>query len=230
MIPDLHLTGDSQCFPFYTYNEDGTNRRENITDESLAAFQTHYADPTITKQDIFAYIYALLQHPDYRTRYKENLKRELPRIPFVANAATFRSLADAGNTLLILHTSYETADEYPLKDEFDPDATLAETFHVEKMRLLDDRTAIRINPYLTLRGIPPTAHDYKLGSRSALDWVIDQYRVKGDSDPNRADDPGYIVSLVKRIVTVSVKTVEIVAGLPPLGLGNSDAETDTVAV
>ena len=90
------------------------------------------------------------------------------------------------------------------------------------MRLIEDKTVLQINPYLTLRGIPPEAHTYKLGNRSALDWVIDQYRVRGDSDPNRADEPEYIVRLVKRVVTVSIETMRIVASLPDLGLAARD--------
>ena len=73
-IPDLMPQGGSQCFPFYTYNEDGTNRRENITDWALEQFQAHYKDSTITKWDIFYYTYAVLHHPHYRTRYAANLK------------------------------------------------------------------------------------------------------------------------------------------------------------
>jgi predicted helicase len=86
LLPDLHLIGSDafQCFPFYTYAEDGTNRRENITDWALEQFRSHYGDPSITKWDIFHYVYAVLHHPDYRQRYAANLRRELPRIPFVA--------------------------------------------------------------------------------------------------------------------------------------------------
>jgi predicted helicase len=86
VIPDLHLCAAidaHQSFPFYVYDEDGTNRRENITDWALSHFQQQYADPTITKWDIFYYIYALLHHPAYRERFAANLKRELPRIPMV---------------------------------------------------------------------------------------------------------------------------------------------------
>ena len=90
-------------------------------------------------------------------------------------------------------------------------------FHVGKMALNKEKDAVRVNPHLTLRGIPPSAHDYKLGSRSALDWVIDQYRIKGEGDPNRAADPQYIVRLVKRVVTVSVETVRLVGEMPGLG-------------
>ena len=80
-LTDVHFTGDSQCFPFYTYNEDGTNRQENITDWALAEFRTHYGDDTISKWDIFHYNYALLHHPAYREKYEMNLKRDLPHIP-----------------------------------------------------------------------------------------------------------------------------------------------------
>src|SRR5207248_6130145 len=87
------ITGNSatQCFPFYTYNEDGTNRRENITDWALAQFRAQYGDESITKLDIFHYVYALLHHPTYRTTYAANLRRELPRIPFVTSLADFRA-------------------------------------------------------------------------------------------------------------------------------------------
>ena len=84
VIPNLTITSmdGNQCFPFYTYDGDGTNRRENITDWALTHFQRHYKDDTITKWDIFHYTYGLLHHPDYRKQYQENLKRDLPHIPF----------------------------------------------------------------------------------------------------------------------------------------------------
>jgi predicted helicase len=88
LIPNLALTSidAGQCFPFYTYAEDGTHRRENITDWALEQFRAHYHDPSITKWDIFHYIYAVLHHPEYRERYAANLRRELPRIPFASLA------------------------------------------------------------------------------------------------------------------------------------------------
>ena len=82
VIPDYLPQGGSQCFPFYTYSEDGTNRRENITDWALEQFRSHYKGESITKWDIFHYVYAVLHHPLYRERCAANLKRELPRIPF----------------------------------------------------------------------------------------------------------------------------------------------------
>ncbi len=96
---DLHLVGAgaaAQAFPFYVYNEDGTNRRENITDWSLTQFQDHYHNPSLTKWDIFYYVYGVLHHPGYREKFADNLKRELPRIPF---APDFQAFASAGKQL-----------------------------------------------------------------------------------------------------------------------------------
>ena len=216
-IPDLLPQGGSQCFPFYTYDEDGTNRRENITDWALTEFRTHYGDDTITKWDIFHYNYGLLHHPDYRETYEANLKRDLPHIPF---AEDFWGFAEAGARLADLHVNYESQPEYGLKFVQNPDAQL--NWRVEKMKLSKDKTSLVYNDFLTLSGIPPKVHDYRLGTRSALEWVIDQYRVKTDkrsgivNDPNRADAPQYIVKLIGQVITVSLETVDIVENLPTL--------------
>jgi predicted helicase len=219
-ITDLHLVGagaGSQCFPLYTYNEDGTNRRENITEWALGQFQARYG-PDVTRRDIFSYVYALLHHPQYRERYAENLKRELPRIPLVPERAQYEALCRTGQALLELHLTYERAKEYPLQSV----ETLGEpiNWRVEKkMRLSADKTSLKVNDWLTLEGIPPETFAYRLGNRSALEWVIDQYHVSTDprssitSDPNRADDPQYIVRLVKQVVTVSVETGRLVGEL-----------------
>ena len=217
-LADQLPQGGSQCFPFYIYDEDGTNRRENITDWALTAFRSHYNDDTITKWDIFHYTYGLLHHPEYRQKYEANLKRDLPHIPFTPD---FRGFADAGARLADLHITYEDQPEYDkLKFVQTPDVPL--NWRVEKMKLSRDKTALIYNDFLTLDGIPAKALDYRLGTRSALEWVIDQYRVKTDkrsgivNDPNRADDPQYIVRLIGKVITVSLETVDIVNELPAL--------------
>ena len=218
VIPDLHLTGDSQCFPFYTYDEDGTNRQENITNWALAEFRSHYSDDTITKWDIFHYNYALLHHPTYCETYQMNLKRDLPHIPF---AEDFWGFANAGAQLADLHVNYEFAPKYDgLKYIETPDTPI--DWRVEKMKLSKNKMLLKYNDFLTLDGIPAEVYDYRLGTRSALEWVVDQYRVKVDkrsgivNDPNRETEPRYIVDLIARVITVSLKTVEIVDGLPTL--------------
>ena len=214
-LTDLHLTGDSQCFPFYTYSEEGTNRRENITDWALQAFRSQYKDETISKWDVFHYVYAVMHHPDYRETYQANLKRELPRIPFLSN---FWDYVEAGRRLGEIHVFYEDEPEYRLDLIEKPGVPL--NWRVEKMRLSKDKTQIRYNDLITLAGIPPEAFEYRLGNRSALNWVIDQYRVKNDNrsgitnDPNRPDDPQYIVKLIGKVITVSLETVRLIKGLP----------------
>jgi predicted helicase len=215
-IVDLLPQGGSQCFPFYTYNADGSNRRDNITDWALEEFRNHYEDKRITKWDIFYYLYGVLHHSGYREKFADNLKRELPRIPF---APDFHSFAKGGKELAHWHLDYEKVDPYPLEYVETPDVPLS--YRVEdKMRLNKTKTELQVNPSLALRGIPEKCFDYRLGNRSALDWVINQYQVTEHkrsgirSDPNRGDDPEYIVRLVGQVVRVSIETVRIVEGLP----------------
>ena len=218
MIPSHDFLEKTQCFPFYTYDEDGTNRQENITDWALVQFRTHYSDDTITKWDIFHYTYTLLHHPAYREKYQMNLKRDLPHIPF---AEDFWGFANAGTALADLHVNYESVPKYDeLKYIETPGMPI--DWRVEKMRLSKDKTQLKYNDFLMLDGIPTEAFGYRLGTRSALEWVVDQYRVKVDkrsgirNDPNRADQPQYIVDLIGRVISVSLRTVEIVDGLPAL--------------
>ena len=222
-LTDLHFCASSdgfQCFPLYTYDTDGGHRRDNVTDWALEQFRERYPKARITKRDIFHYVYAVLHHPEYREKYAANLRRELPRIPFAPDFAAF---AKAGAKLAGLHVGYESQKEYRLKRVETPGAKL--DLRVERMKLSKDRTALVYNGFLTLEGLPPEVHVYRLGNRSAFDWVIDQYRVERDkadpekivSDPNRPDDSEYILRLLGQVVTVSVETVKLVHSLPPLG-------------
>lgn len=160
-----------------------------------------YGDPSITKWNIFHYIYAVLHHPGYRERYTDNLRPELPPSP-----STCRPLA-----LVIPNEG-----GIPTRPEH----------RVTKMRLSKDKTSLVYNQFLTLSEIPKETYDYRLGNRSALEWVIDQYQVSTDrrsgitNDLNRADDPQYILRLIGQVITVSVETVKIVGSLPSLGLEN----------
>jgi predicted helicase len=216
VIPDLLPQGGSQCFPYYTYAEDGSNRRENITDWALVQFRERYSIE-VSKWDIFHYVYALLHHPQYRERYTDNLKRELPRIPLLKDAAAFETCARIGKQLMELHLNYEQVPEYPLK--WIENKEVPVNWRIEKMRLTPSRDTLVVNEWLMLSGIPQECYQYRLGNRSALEWVIDQYQVSTDarsgitSDPNNDDDPEYIVRLVGRIVIVSIETVKLVEEL-----------------
>jgi predicted helicase len=246
LIPTLDVAFEKiQCFPFYLYDEDGSNRRENITDWALNEFRTHYSEPNITKWDIFHYVYAVLHHPEYRERYAANLKRELPRVPFVGASSLspvagdrvgatnpkeiFRAFADAGKRLADLHVNYEQQPEHPLEHVEKGQLN----WRVEKMRLSKDKNTLVYNEFLTLKGIPLEAYEYRLGNRSALEWVIDQYQVSTDkrsgitNDPNRAADPEYIVRLIGQVITVSLETTKIVRDLPALEIDSFPATAET---
>ena len=217
IIPDLNFTGSSQCFPFYTYDEDGTNRRENITDWALSAFRSHYGDASITKWDIFNYTYGLLHHPGYSEAYQANLRRDLPHLPF---AADFWGFANAGAQLAELHVNYEAQPAYPLRLVENRDAS--PDWRVEKMKLSKDKTQIRYNEWLTLADIPAAAFAYRLGASSALEWVVERYRVKRNdpsgivNDANRADAERAIVRLIGQVTQVSLETVRVIESLPEL--------------
>ena len=241
-ITDMHVVGggaSAQAFPFYTYDGEDGGRRENIPISTLVSFQQHYADEGITKWDIFHYVYAVLHHPEYRTRYAANLRRELPRIPLVVGrlcpqdvpplhrAGVFHAFAAIGKQLADLHVHYETAAEYPLQHIENAEEKL--NWRVEKMRLTKDKTTLTYNDFLTLAGIPEAAFAYRLGNRSALEWVIDQYQTHTDArsgisnDPNREDEPDYIVKLIGKVITVSLETQKLIAALPPLALTNVES-------
>ncbi|MFH1049501.1 MAG: type ISP restriction/modification enzyme [bacterium] len=211
LIPELSIVSTSQCFPFYTYNEDGTGRKENISDWALEQFREHYKDQSITKWDIFYYIYAVLHTPAYKEKYSANLRRSLPHIPFYDD---FRKYAEAGKKLAELHVNYENQPEYYLQKIEAGGKKL--DWRVEKMKLSKDKQTLIYNNFLSMTGIPYEAYEYKLGNRSALEWIIDQYQIKTDkrsgivNDPNRADEPDYIVRLIGKIITISLETVKIV--------------------
>ena len=226
--PALHYGGRQvQCFPYYIYHADGSNRRENITDWALDKFRSHYNDTAISKWDIFYYVFGILHHPGYRERYALDLQRSLPCIPFVHD---FSAYSEAGKKLAELHLTYESADRYQLGWEA---TRTPPSYRVEKMLpkgKVDSPEGnykvyetLKYNDTLTLRDIPERAFAYRLGNRAALDWIVDQYRVKTDKrsgithDPNGySDDPQYILKLIERVITVSLRTVDIVENLAKL--------------
>ena len=211
-----------------------TARHDNITDQALAIYQARYG-ADVTADHIFAYVYGILHSPDYRERYATDLARMLPRIPEVTTTEAFYAFAEAGQDLLDLHIGYEEVEPYPLEERWGSDAPADDKrWYVRKK--MDwagtskekDYSAIVVNEWLTLGGIPEEAHRYVVGPRSALKWLFDRYWVRTDKDSGIVNDPNdwglelqppqpdYIATLVKRVVTVSVETMRIVDGLPGL--------------
>ncbi|MDD1415352.1 damage-inducible protein, partial [Dolichospermum sp. ST_con] len=238
VIPDYHFQHNGQCFPLYTYekkselgslfataNTEQYTKKENIPDSILKEYQQKYQDKTITKEDIFYYIYGVLHSPEYKQRFASDLKKMLPRIPFTADFWTF---SKAGRELAYWHINYETIEPYEL-EEFKKELYLDdEDYRVEKMGFGKnkngiDKTIIIYNSKLTLSQIPLEAYEYIVNGKSALEWIMERYKVTKDkdsgiiNDPNHwSENPRYIVELVKRIVRVSLETVKIVNSLPAL--------------
>lgn len=213
---------------------DGYRRVDNITDATLASYREHYGDAGITKEDIFFYVYALLHHPEYRERYEDDLKKMLPHIP---RAAGFHTYATVGRELADLHVNYERVEQHPSVHEevslhAPEDPWERYRIGTRKMRFPKqgrrdtDYTRLEYNDYVTLAGIPAEAQGYSISGRSPLEWIIDRYHVKTDkasgivNDPNdflrEQGRPDTVVELIKRLVTVSMRTQELLAMLPAL--------------
>lgn len=251
-LPDLELVEKGQCFPLYWYEkieeEDKTKpgqiggffdapketpdangyvRRDAITDWALGEYRKRYSDARISKEDIFYYVYGVLHSPEYKQRFASDLKKMLPRIPFVAD---FQAFSKAGRDLAEWHLNYETVDPYPLVEHSKRLVMETGDHRVSKMVFgkkdgKPDKSVIVYNGNVTLSGIPLEAYEYIVNGKSALDWIMERYAVTKDrdsgieNDPNAwSEDPRYIIDLVKRIVRVSLETVAIVKGLPGIGV------------
>jgi predicted helicase len=227
-LPDLHYVGAAAgtvCSPRWTYLPDGS-RLDNITDWALDQFSAHYkklARP-ITKDAIFHYVYAVLHDPVYREKYAQNLKREFPRIPFYAY---FWRWADWGEKLMALHIGYETVEPWPLARTDTKDEKAARAGVAPKTILKADKEngVIVLDSETQLSGVPSEAWAYKLGNRSGLEWILDQYKEKTPKDPTIrekfntyrfADHKEKVVDLLSRVTRVSVETQEIVAAMKTL--------------
>lgn len=238
-ISDLQLVENAQCFPLYWYEEDKGEgeidmfaekkddgpryvRKDGITDYIWNLAKEQYHTSAISKEDLFYYVYGLLHSEDYRKEFAADLKKMLPRIPLVEKESDFKAFMKAGRVLADLHLHYE--------DEEPPEGVIvekeADDYHVTKMRFggKKDKSVILYNDAITIRNIPLTAYDYIVNGRSAIEWVMESYRVKADkasgivNDPNdwakEHDDPAYILRLLLSVITVSEKTLAITSALP----------------
>ena len=191
-------------------------RVDNITNWAENKFIARYGKG-VTKDDIFAYVYAVLHDPIYREKYAINLKREFPRIPFYPD---FRQWVEWGQKLLDLHIGYEAVEPWPLKrvDTADEKARAAGLQPKAMLKADKDNGSIRLDSETLLSGLPPEVWDYKLGNRSGVEWVLDQYKEKTPKDPTIrekfntyrfADYKEKVVDLIGRVTRVSVETMAI---------------------
>ena len=253
-LPNLHTVHTGQCFPFWLYDEAPSRttpdmlseldvgpvlqRQEAITNYALDLFAAAYPTETITREDIFHYIYGLLHSEDYRHRFRANLAKGLPRIPCAKAADDYRAFRDAGQRLGELHVGYESVDPWPATIDTGGKALPADpeaAYRVTRMRhpgagKNKDRSTVIYNPHITIRDVPAETWDYVVNGKPALQWVMERQCVKTDkasgivSDANRyaietVGDPRYPLNLLLRVITVSIETMKIVRSLPELDIG-----------
>lgn len=262
LLADFHFNGDSHCLPLYRYTAAG-ERTENITDWALNQFKSKYEvrrqkdegkskdeeraktssfiihPSSLTKTDIFHYVYAVLHHPAYRAKYEQNLKREFPRIPFYED---FWQWAGWGERLMTLHLGYETVEPWALErserrgavpapvdgmtqsaGRGDPAPTRNGERPTPRLIARKESSIIEVDSVTTLQGVPAAAWEYRLGTYSALEWVLERYKEKKPKDPTIAekfntykfaDYKEQVIDLLGRVCRVSVETMAIIAEMP----------------
>ena len=181
----------------------------------MRQFREHYGNESISAEDIFGYTYAVLHAPEFREKYAVDLSREFPHLPFHDD---FRAWASTGQELLDLHIGFESEEPYPLK-RYDSKAAPGKA----RLKADKERGLIVLDNKTTLSGVPEIAWKYRLGSRSAIEWVLDQYKERKPKDPTIAakfntyrfaDYKERVIDLLGRVCTVSVRTMEIIAAMP----------------
>lgn len=253
VMPNLHTIDTAQHFPLVLYEKQNADEsdlfadsaagtgyaaKDGITAYGLKHFRDAYGNTSITKEDIFYYVYGLLHSEEYRARYADNLSKELARIPAVKREEDFFAFAEAGRKLGDLHVNYESAEMYPVTVA-EGDLRLASItdavsfYRVEQMRYGgkrgSDKTVLHYNDNITLTNIPLAAYDYVVNGKAALDWVVERQRVKTDKASgivNDANDyanetmqnPAYPLELFQRVITVSLETMQIIRNLPKLDI------------
>ena len=251
-IADLQLNFNGQCFPRWlpgeqTGNKDSLDFGEpdempsGFTKEALPHFQEAYPGRTITEDDLFYYIYGILHSEDYRTRYANNLMKELPRIPRVATYEQFMTFAEAGRKLTDLHVNFENVQPYAgVKIEYTKDG--APSYRVTQMKwakikgktgnAAKDKSTLIYNDWITVKNVPLEAQEYVVNKKSALDWVVERACVSIDKASGIVNDfndyaagqgnERYPLELFLKVITVSLETIKIVKGLPPLEIHQLD--------
>lgn len=223
ILTDHHYGASIDAYKVVSrYRFSGKDRFDNINNWALTQFTDRYGK-SVTKDDIFAYVYAVLHDPVYRETYALNLKREFPRVPLYPD---FKRWRDWGQTLLDLHIGYEGVEPYALTRVDTPDPKRAEgTSPVVKLKSDPETGNIVLDSETQLTGAPPRAWDYRLGNRSAIDWVLDQHKEKTPKDPTIrekfntyrfADYKDHVIDLLGRVVAVSLATVDIVEAMRAL--------------
>ncbi len=210
-ISDYVLISPNQAYPLYYYDGLG-NRHYAISGYALNLFRKHYKDNSITEEEIFYYIYAILHHKGYLEKYKNSLAKEDPRI---ALSEDFKELSALGKELAKLHLNYES-EEMHASVEYKTLMNAEEEgyYDVETMTKKGDR--IHYNNHIAITKIPKKAFEYVVNGKSAIDWVIERYQKTRDKDsliennPNDYKGGKYIFELLCRVIKLSEKSVDLI--------------------
>ncbi|GAA9988723.1 hypothetical protein VN1001_11220 [Helicobacter pylori] len=210
-IPDSSLISPSQAYPLYHY-DDLRNRHYAISGYALNLFRKHYEDNSITEEEIFYYIYAILHHKGYLEKYKNSLTKEDPHI---ALSPDFKELSVLGKELAKLHLNYES-EELHASVEYQTLMNAEEEgyYDVETMTKKGDR--IHYNNHISITKIPKKAFEYVVNGKSAIDWVIERYKKTTDKDsliennPNDYKGGKYVFELLCRVIKLSEKSVDLI--------------------
>lgn len=219
---DMFLPNGAQIICRWRYNKYG-DIVDNVTDWSVASFRAHYGkelsygDREINKDAIFYYTYGILNDPLYREYFAQDLRRELPRVPFYNE---FWRWVEWGENLMRLHVNYEAIDPWPLRrlDISDVQSRLAGLTPRPILKANRAKGTIAIDSETQLLEIPEAAWTYRLGNRTALEWVLDQHKERTPKDPtirekfntyHFADHKENVIDLLRRVTRVSVETVAI---------------------
>ncbi|MCQ2719521.1 DEAD/DEAH box helicase [Helicobacter pylori] len=212
-IPDCHFIGDANAYPLYYYDDLG-NRYNAISGYALNLFRRHYKDNTIVEEEIFYYIYAIFHHKGYLEKYKNSLAKEAPRI---ALSEDFKELSVLGKELGELHLNYESGEMHEsVKHNLLENAEIEGYYDVVQMKKDKKGDRIQYNHHITITQIPKKAFDYVVNGKSAIDWVIERYQKTMDKDsliennPNDYAGGKYIFELLCRVITLSVKSVDLI--------------------
>jgi predicted helicase len=225
---DMFLPSAGQVVARYRYAKSG-ERIDNITDWALNKFVAHYGKKGVTKDAIFHYVYAVLHDPIYRETYALNLKREFPRIPFYPDFARW---AAWGETLMALHIGYEDVAPWPV-ERIDTPGKRAEGTHPKPiLKSQPEQGVVVVDADTQITGVPAEAWTYRLGNRSAIDWVLDQHKEKKPRDPTIAakfntyrfaDYKESMIALLAKVVRVSIETAAITEAMRALDRSVWDA-------
>ena len=216
VTPDVQVNYNAQCFPMFAY--DGNHRIENITKSTLTTYRDYYNDRQISAKSIFFYVYGILHHPGYITKFSKNLAKEMPRIPM---APDFKKISKTGKLLADLHLNYETCPRYDLGkplhiyDKFKKlsiyDSGVDRPINTLKAQVC----GIKLDGEVLFDNIPIVK--YKVNGRSPVQWVVDRYRLSRNKTSDIVNNPCIgvdIVQVLERAVYVGVKSDELIASLP----------------